>query len=236
MPVPGSQLRQDDFLPGTPPLVVWGALMYFEKRGDPTTNVVLKRLVHDRRMLDVWRQLQRRRRNGSGYLYPARREYFRDNPALATAPREQVQDMALGLLFGAAITSVHSSVITKTELKEVVDNYSLMAARLRQDRQLLAKLKITVEDELRALDPLIAKCEDRAREIINETHWLVVDRHRGDDEIRAYLTALAMRMLELFETVPRGTLAKIANVVLDREVSTAMAREAHRRAVERAQK
>jgi hypothetical protein len=43
-------------------------------------------------------------------------------------------------------------------------------------------------------------------------------------------------MLELFETVPCGTLATIASVVLDREVSLAMAREAHRRAVERAAK
>ena len=96
-------LRPADFPPGTPPLVVEFAVFY-EPRAEPETRAVLRRLALDPRMPAIWRQLQRRRRDGGGreYFYQVRRENIRNyEPAV-----DRETDLALALLFGAAILSV----------------------------------------------------------------------------------------------------------------------------------
>ena len=141
-------------------MVVEGGLLFFKKLADATTSVIGRRLAHDPRMLAVWRQLQRRQRNSGKYLYRPRRDYLcKTDWTWATEPHEQVQGMALALLFWASIDSVRSSVITKSELEWKVENYSLMAARLRQDCELLDELGIAAGDELGAFDCLIRQMQ-----------------------------------------------------------------------------
>jgi hypothetical protein len=75
----GEQLLTTaDFPPGTPPLVIEFATFY-EPRADLETRAILRRLALDPRMPAIWRQLQRRRRDGGGreYVYQVRRENIR---------------------------------------------------------------------------------------------------------------------------------------------------------------
>lgn len=200
---------------------------FYEPRADLETRAILRRLALDPRMPAIWRQLQRRRRDGGGreYVYQVRRENIRSyEPAV-----ERERDLALALLFGAAILSVRCSVVTKARLEEEVELYLAMAARLRQDLQLLDELKIAVGEELSPFNSLIAKCEDRARRVSNGTAGrFAIDRDRGDGKLRAYLTNFVAEMLSLFGTTSRHLLARIASVALDREVTPAMVRQAHR--------
>jgi hypothetical protein len=225
-------LRPADFPAGTPPLVVDFA-MFYQQQADPETRAMLRRLALDPRMLAVWRELQRRRRDGGReYIYPVRREYIQSyEPAV-----ERERDLALAFLFGAAILSVRSSVITKAQLDKWAGPYLDFAACLRDMRQLFDQYEIAVGEELDAFDYLIAKCENRVWRIGNTFRQFVVDRDRGDGKLRAYLTNLAAEMFRLFGVVPRHMLATIASVALDGEVTPGMVRQAYRWVVKEAEK
>jgi hypothetical protein len=228
--MPGDEpfLRRVDFPAGTPPLVV-DIAMFYQGRADPETRPMLRRLALDPRMPAVWRQLQRRRRDGGReYIYPVSREYIQ----IYQPPVGREQDNALAYLFLLAIWSVRSSVITKAQRDKWAESYLGFAACLRDMRQLFDQDEIAVgeelDEELDALDYLIAKCENHAWRIHNGIRQLVVARDRGDGKLRAYLANLAAEMFKLFGAAPRHQLATIASVALDRKVTAEMVRQAHK--------
>ena len=244
-------LRPCDFPTGTPALVISFVMdeeEFIAREIDTEERILkkesaqrgfmaqLRRLALDLRMPAIWRELQRRRRNGGGYLYPARREYLCSlDPAWRTAPADRAQGMAMALLYGAALNP-YTSFITKAGLEQHLDQkvrpHLEQAAQAREVRRWLVENDIADPFQMVRLDHFIAEYEGRARRMVNRTSFdIVIDRDRGDLKLRGYLAALAVEMLGLFGTASHRTLATIASVALDRKVTPAMAREARRLAV-----
>jgi hypothetical protein len=232
-------LARTDFPPGTPASVISIAMSFeaqVERKIEPTERSLIRRLAVDPRISGIWRELSRRRRVGPReYLYPAVREYLCGyDPAIRTAPRESLQDWALGLVFSAAVVSFFvAPAITKAELEERVRPYRELAVEAVKMRRQFAKFVGKMTVELTELDNQIAWCREQARRL--RAGRVVIDRNRGDARIKGYLGNLSAEMLGLFGTAPRRALATIASVALDRQVTPAMAREAIRRAVKEAE-
>jgi hypothetical protein len=89
----------------------------------------------------------------------------------------------------------------------------------QQLRALAAKLK-KLEIECAALEEIASECEDEARcrdcDPKTDDPWILT-RQRNDIELRALVADLSVRTYSLCRKMMCGTIANIANVVLDRQ-------------------
>jgi hypothetical protein len=160
------------------------------------------RLLTDQRMKTVWRTLQ-------------------DHDA-----------SKLKELFVAAAR--HVDIRPVVPVNEWEPNRARLLALPRQIEKLMNELRslhIGGEMELQVLRELIAKCRHRAKPSLGGLVVLVVDRARGDNQVRAYLAALVKFTNENFGTPHYKTVLAIARVALNksaREITAKMVRGAER--------
>jgi hypothetical protein len=179
----------------------------------------IERLTTDPRMERLWgrRGELRKKNSAGGYLYPARG----GSPELTNDER-QSRAWAEIFLAAALLVGGRLPAITERELDRDVQPLIEAAARLRDELPHLDNLGIE-PSERAVIAGLAEKYERRARLFRGLAHP-IVERHRGDPELRGYVTALAREFERLFGQRLHGTVATIASVALGREVREKMVR------------
>jgi hypothetical protein len=184
-------------------------------------------LVQDQRMRRVWRQLLRRRRDGT-FMHPA--AWWIDG-----VNAEERRGVALAKLLTTALQFAARPGATSTRRKvERMRNHNLeMARHLRADAD---ALRVDKSDERWCR--LIAAAETY-EEIAKNVEWhlrsqgqgyyypwpMVLDRDRGDPADRWLACAISYTCSSLFCTPLYGVTAIIMSIILGREISPRAVRQ-----------
>jgi hypothetical protein len=164
---------------------------------------VVLRLLTDQRMEMVWRTL-------------------RGHDAT------KLKDMFLA---AALLVDRRPQVIPARDLEPPRVELLVLAQRIEEIANELRFRHVGDEIESQVLQELIAKCRSRADASPRILGLLVVDRLRGDNQVRAYLAALVKFTNKNFDTSHYRTVLAIARVALNksaREITPKMVRGAER--------
>jgi hypothetical protein len=175
----------------------------------------------------IWKQLNRR----SPVI--ARPQLIEQSPkwCMGGVPDEKWsdRDIALQVVFLNSFSLAVSGeeTITAAEKKRLVDSYRERARRLRNEASGLrneaalyrgmGELSEAAEHG-QAIVRAAAWCEAEAEEIFRD-EMLVVSRHQGAPQVRAYCTRLAEVTRLVYGDVSRGAVAAIATAALDYKVT-----------------
>jgi len=187
-------------------------------------------LVRDSRMRNVWTVLSQRR-NGS-FMYPA-------SATVAAATAEERQDKAMVALFNYAIAATlwPGTIITRGKAEEKRRRFLAKAEALQADAEIwLRDAPADTAFGLWSSDCgpdkhwlRLMAASQAYREMGAETYAadtrVVLDRARGDGDIRWFALAIASKCQELFGSPLYGTTATIASVALGRKVERRSVRE-----------
>jgi hypothetical protein len=194
---------------------------------------ILRRLVTDARMLRVWKELTRLKRQGGGYFHPAKlrsdKPVFKrrlEEPALT---QDEVQAEALAELFHFAYCAARDR-ITVSKASEVEE----MKAKLLQRAQTLRDIADDLiaanpADPLDAVDALrrvAAWLEAGAASLRPPDDPLTIQNERGDRVVRGVQIVIAAHLREAFGKPLDGTAATLAAVALGQETSERVTRSA----------
>jgi hypothetical protein len=205
-------------------LFAWADSDYADEAKAPT---VIRRLLTDSRMESVWDLLTTRNRKTGDYARPVRiavpdTRIF--GAPVYPNPTAVSQECAMALLFEMAVRFYCAGrIVTAPELREWRRRCRALAGRLRREIDELRTLGIGIEREIAAMYRLAAECEASADAPVAAT---VLNRASGDVRLRAYLKQLARETQRLFGETLYGTVATIASVASEKEVTADMVREA----------
>lgn len=180
---------------------------------------VLPLFVNDPRMHRVWRELQRRRRDGK-YLHPAL-SFSPRGPSLDpdTTDAEERQGVAMASLLKTVLTSYATRPaipLTKAKAERVRNRHLEMARRLRSDAPKSGERR---REFMAAAEFYEASAEEAGAAIP-----LSFERNYGHLIDRWYTFAVAGACKELFGSPLYGITATIASVALGREVGVGAVR------------
>jgi hypothetical protein len=175
-------------------------------------------LATDPRMRAVWSELGKRRRNGPGFVYPI--------PSILGDNEERRAQVTTLLLLIAALSLYNdtSRAISRGELDGMRQHWRRRALLLREIQAELAGFCTDISDPM--LAGLVAAAEfcNQKAEAAASNSQLVVDRHRTDPRLRAFLVELIGITRRLFDRPLYGVVATIASVLFDCEVSPSLVR------------
>lgn len=199
----------------------------FEEEEQTRASRLLQKLLSDSRMEKVWREIYRKKQP-----HHAPTECFQNpaRPGLSTQSRDKLsnkrdaradQDEAAAQLFRRAFELAlnPASFATRADAQNVVDDLVSVANQLRMQADKLRHLgRLEVASELAKI---AGECEEDAwsSEPLDDEHF-VIERHRADDELRAYVFELADATEWLFGKPMYGTLTTMTQVALDRNALT----------------
>jgi hypothetical protein len=167
-------------------------------------------------MRAVWRELQRRhQKEGGGYFHPAQR--MPEHPA--DLDDEALQARALCHIFESAVMLVSAALPAMTPGELERD----LAKSVDAENQLRRTATLVEADnndpELAAALVEKADLYRRGRELYSRLGFPKVNRYRSDPQTVGYVRALVAAVEEVFGKKMIRTVATIASVALDREVS-----------------
>jgi hypothetical protein len=179
----------------------------------PDRKAEIARLATDERMQRVWKTL---------------RENYHGKDKLAQWPKTVPEREARAAVVFEAACKTHLRAYTKWHIRLVQDRFADVAAQLETDlddfvmaRALVRPFVFEGADEIRGIESLIAKLRDG----IDAVKTLPVS-HRGITRQRGYLIAVTAAMKKNFGTVMAITVATIATVALNQEVTKRMVERA----------
>jgi hypothetical protein len=171
----------------------------------------LRRLVCDERMGRVWCELQRMKRDGSGFVNPAWGGHKQSN--------ESQQESMLWLFnlvagYGNPLLVVRTHSEVDTERAKLVD----AAEKLRSVSRIVSSFAPLRSEAIAAEANALCKEVERRYGAPNGVNIqkLVVKRHRGDPHLRAFIIMTATACKTCFDASLYGTVATIANVAFNR--------------------
>ena len=139
-------------------------------------------------------------------------------------PRWSEQERAVQLfLFHAYRTALDLKPVFLSDLQANVRKLRGVAEVLRTQAATLQSLGM--DGDAQKLNEIASDCDDEARNMDPERlasgddPWIIT-RQRGDVELRTFVADLSIAMQMLFRETLHGTLATVANVVLDRQDMT----------------
>jgi hypothetical protein len=171
--------------------------------------VRFRRLVCDKRMLKVWRELQRRKRDGTGFVNPAR-----GSGDLQSEEDRQQQAMSYLFIFVTGYLNPALEVRTRADM-ETEERRAFRA----------------IEQLRKAATDVLPFAPERSREINaiadalqaeigvgfpSRVSALIVERNRSDPQVQALVRMVADTCRRFFGSPLYSTVATIANVALDR--------------------
>ena len=173
--------------------------------------VRMKRILCDPRMENVWRELQRTRRSGGGFINPAwGRAGFGD----------EVQQEGMVWLFTLLVGNLHPGLtvriqteieLEKSRFLDHLTNLRAIATDIYRIAPLRAK---AIEGEA---DALAIEIESAfGGRTANHSDALTVQRQRGDSHVRACVIQAVNACRQCFGSPLYSTVATITNVALDR--------------------
>jgi hypothetical protein len=178
---------------------------------NPSAIGLIERLTIDPRMKKVWDLLRKQTRphhSGTAYAHPA------------TIP----QDQAMQFLFFTAVVFYLRPVpriVTRRMVEERRRRLRDLAGRLREEGRELVELDVGARDQLCTFWDLAAECEHRADA---PPAAMLFDRDRGDLWLRAWLIYFSHETKRLFGNPLYRTVATIASVAFERDVTVDMVR------------
>ena len=205
----------DDFAVAdwVPPPVADAATRLYAAPRYSNRKALIARLATDDRMRRVWKML---RENHRGKVKPAQWP--------KTVPERETR---AAVVFEAACQT-HLQAYTKARIRLAQDRFADVAAQLENGledfvmaRALFRPFLFEGADEIRGVHSLIAKLRDG-----DAVKKLPVVSHRDIAGQRGYLIALARAVRDNFGTDMYGTVAMIASVALDKEVTARMVERA----------
>jgi hypothetical protein len=189
---------------------------------DEKTARVVDRLTSDSRMRKVWSELlKRRRRPEGGYAHPSQGRLTED------VGEEQRQDLALRQVFYMAVLLLNLApeALREAELDKRCEPLAAAKQQLYQAAELVKRLDLGTEGDRHALQRLADECSFRLQSY-RRIEFPIVDRHRSNAETVGYVVGLANTLRELFGKTLICTVATVASVALDQEVSVKLVRTA----------
>lgn len=188
-------------------------------------------LLSDERMRGVWLELQRKRRDGGGFLHPADR-------SISAASAEERQAVAMEMLFRAAVKYTIRPGRTMTRQKEEENSrrWIWKAGDLQMDGvMMLMSAHYTNGGERSAIDQtrertreLFAAAEvyrQRAKEAYERSQSADIHRDRGFAQDRWFVRAMAGKLKQLFGSPMYGITARISSVAIGREIEPGTVRQ-----------
>jgi hypothetical protein len=222
------------------PVIVLGVVESFLNRETCKLGKVesITRLVLDRRMYGVWRELYKRN-SGGGFFYPAKPAAYNDwIECFKAVPDKRLsrQDLAVGMLvyWSCVFTDdviFRRMTLTQEENSAFIRDIQEQAARLRDEaKQFRARFLITdVYPEGRWIPGAERHAIDvaRAADFVEEyackhsanRRLLVPDRDRGERKSRAFVMRLSEYSQRYFGQKLVGTLATTASVLIGERIS-----------------
>jgi hypothetical protein len=194
---------------------------------------VIQRLVSDPRMKEVWSELQRKRTDGSGYFRaavdlagsdsePSQPLYY---PAQFSSRSEWLQSIAISKVFERSVRLGRFAMpeAVAAEMTARVDDLRDTAKKLREDASLIEEtfVRKNASDFYTSASRTIREAADAYEKVAD--NGFAFDPHHQAAVIFSAL--LARTFEELFGDSLRGTVAKIASVVLENEVTGDQVRE-----------
>ena len=144
-------------------------------------------------------------------------EHARDDP-------EERQMMALRQLFlRAALVGSAFPAVTASQLQQTCKQWTDAAARLREDAAIAKSLGLGTEEERNIVDQWAYECDWRARSYTQLSPLVL--KKRNSPDIDGYIALLVAEVEKLFRNRLYKTVARIASVALDREVTSKMVRD-----------
>jgi hypothetical protein len=194
---------------------------------------LLRVLLTNKRMRWVWVELSKRQ--GDGYLHPARRlKGSGDDP----------QGFGMAILFAATVTLMQDAAYrvsyeNRQEAQTARDAYALMAKNLRtlastftellpSDHGLYQRFQQTTGEDVRKLNDAAALLEQLAQEG-QEAMLELPERDRGNALVRNITGELVSLCRRVFGTPLYGSVAIIASVALESDISESTIRTWHPR-------
>jgi hypothetical protein len=164
-------------------------------------------------MKRVWTELQKQRRKGGGFMYPA---WSGSNPRST-----EVQQEAMGCLWFRVAGNAGAQISTRTRKAVDADEDHLSrAVNQLHDiaREILFLAPFNAEEIKSAASSLSAEIEKRRTSGMGNIRGnLITERDRGDPELRGLARVASQACLRIFGKHLYSTVATICNVALDRD-------------------
>jgi hypothetical protein len=185
---------------------------------------ILSRLVTDKRMDRVWRELYRKKRGSNEFSNPAKRQgLFKEELTTLHDPLNQDMAVRAFLNFAFMLAPGGLRLITQDWIDSKARPYAKMAYRLRRDAEGLRALGLS---ELAASVEVVAiDCEKGVYIPKPNILMPIVKRSRGDDVVRAFVLQMSAICREVFGNALSGTVATTANVALSKKISRHQVRD-----------
>jgi hypothetical protein len=222
-PIDGTTLQVPDWVPASvkeQALLAWAHWSQVLSTGFPEFEAVtrFRRLVCDQRMRKVWKELLRRKRDGSGFVNPA---WGRSD-----LQSERNQQETLQWFFILVVTHLSPDIVVRTRAEVETERAQLFDAVKKLHaiaRNILPLAPFNSEEIELAAKSLSSELEKGSpSRVISPLEYLTVERRRGDSRLRAFVLATADICNRQFGRSLYSTVATITNVVFGRQDVTAI--------------